>query len=83
VIVKVSVAPVQEALPFVKVGVTVIVATTGSFPILVAVKIGRLPEPVAGSPMPVAEFVHVYVVVPPRFPEVKLTAAVEEPLHTT
>lgn len=60
-----------------------IFAITGSVPVLVAVKIGKFPEPVAGSPIPVAVLVQVYDVVPPVLFEVKLTAAVDEPLQTT
>lgn len=41
----------EHALPFVNVGVTVMVATRGWVPVFVAVKLGRLPVPLAGSPI--------------------------------
>jgi len=49
--------PAQAAEPLVKVGVTTMVATTGTVPGLIAVKDGMLPVPEAGSPMEGAEFV--------------------------
>ena len=58
VIVNVSGLPGQDTVPFVNVGVTVIVAITGAVPELVAVKDAIFPLPDAGSPMPGAEFVH-------------------------
>ena len=55
---KVLIGPVQFILPLAKVGVTVIVATTGVVPELVAVKEGIDPVPLAAKPMLVpAEFV--------------------------
>ena len=43
--------PVQVAPPLVYSGVTVIVATTGAVPVLIAVKEAILPVPVAASPI--------------------------------
>jgi hypothetical protein len=57
VIVKVLTDP-EHDVPFVKVGVTTIVATTGAVPALIAVKDGISPEPLAASPMPGVLFVH-------------------------
>ena len=51
--------PGQEVLPFVKVGVTTIVATTGVVPELVAVNAGISPEPLLPRPMLVVLFAHV------------------------
>ena len=75
--------PVQEVLPFVKVGVTTIVATTGDVPELVAVNAEISPEPLSARPILVVLFVQVYVVVPPVFAVVKMTAPVLVLLHTT
>ncbi len=50
---------------------------------LEAVKAAIFPTPDAGSPMPVAEFVQVYVVVPPVLRVPKVTSVVGSPLHTT
>jgi len=58
VIVKVFVEPVQEVLPFAKVGVTVIVAVIGAVVELVAVKVPILPEPLAAKPILVVLFTH-------------------------
>jgi hypothetical protein len=59
VIVKVWAVPEQLTLPFVNVGVTVIVALIGAVPALVAVKAGRLPAVgPAPRPMAVLELVH-------------------------
>ena len=57
VIVKVLVGPVQLTPPFVNVGVTVIVATTGTIPVLMPVKAAMLPLPEAARPMLVTSFV--------------------------
>lgn len=51
VIVKLIVGPVQVTPPDVNTGVTVMVATTGALVILVAVKLGILPVPVAARPI--------------------------------
>jgi hypothetical protein len=56
--VKVFEGPVQLTDPFVKVGVTVIVAVTGVVPLFVAVKDAILPLPLAAKPMLVLSFVH-------------------------
>jgi hypothetical protein len=65
------------------VGVTVIVATTGAVEALEAVKAVIFPVPDAASPIPGAEFVHVYVVVPTVFRVAKVVRAVRSPLQTT
>ena len=51
VIVKLIGVPLQLTPPLVYTGVTVIVAVTGAFVVLVAVKAGILPDPLAASPM--------------------------------
>ena len=51
VIVKVFGVPTQLTPPLVNVGVTVIVATTGKKPVLIAVKAAILPAPAAARPM--------------------------------
>ena len=56
VIVKVLVAPVQETVPLVYVGVTVIVATI-SIPVLIAVNAVISPVPEAANPIVGSEFV--------------------------
>ena len=57
VIVKVLVGPVQGTPPFVNVGVTTMVATTGEVPVLTAVNEAMLPVPNAKSPIPGVSFV--------------------------
>src|ERR1035437_73558 len=59
VIVKVLVGPSQVIPPLVKCGVTIIVATTGDVPALMAVNVGILPLPVAANPMLISLFVQV------------------------
>ena len=54
---KVFVAPVQETVPLVYVGVTIIVAITGAVPVLVAVKPVISPVPEAANPIVRSEFV--------------------------
>jgi hypothetical protein len=49
--VKDFVGPVQFTLPLLKVGVTIIVATSGVAPIFVAVKEGMFPDPEAVKPI--------------------------------
>jgi len=58
VIVKVFEEPVQEVLPFAKVGVTVIVAIIGDVVEFVAVKAPILPEPLAANPILVVLLTH-------------------------
>ena len=58
-IVKVFVEPVQLTPPFVKVGDTTMVATTGEVPVFAAVKAKMLPLPEAANPIPGVSFVHV------------------------
>ena len=59
VIVKVFTEPSQVMPPFVKCGVTVIVATTCAIPELVAVKDAMSPVPLAASPMEVLLLIQV------------------------
>ena len=54
---KVFEGPLQLVPPPVKVGVTVIVATTGAVPVLVAVNEAMFPVPDARSPIPGVSFV--------------------------
>ena len=60
-----------------------IVATTDTVPLLVAINADILPEPAPARPMLVVLFVHVYAVVPPVLFVVKVTAVVSEPSQTT
>ena len=76
--VNVLVGPLQETLPPVNTGVTVIVAVTADEPAFTAEKAAMSPVPLAASPMDVVLFVHVYeVAVPPN-----VTAVVLDALHT-
>ena len=81
--VKVLVDPVQEELPYVKVGVTTMVATTGALPVLVAVNDAMFPEPLDANPILGRLFAQVYVVVPTVLTVLKFTAAVGALLQTT
>ena len=81
--VKVCAVPLQDVAPFVKVGVTVIVAVTGAVLVLVAVKAAILPVPLAASPIDVLLLVQLYAVVPPVLLVAKLTAVVVALLQTT
>ena len=56
-IVKVVAMPVQLTPLLLKVGVTVMVATTGVVVMLVAIKVGILPVPLAGMPIDAAVLV--------------------------
>ena len=58
-------------------------AVTGELPVLIAVKAGTSPEPVAGSPIPGMSLVQVKVDVPPVLPEVKVTSVVCPLLQST
>jgi len=77
VIVNVVAVPVQ---PLAVVGVTVIVAVIGAAVVLVAVKLGILPWPLAASPIAVLLFVQLNIV--PATVPVKLIAAVAAPLQS-
>jgi len=83
VIVKLMDGPVQVTPPLVKLGVTVIVATTGALVALRAVNAGTLPDPFAGRPMDGVLLVQLYTTVTPVLGVVKLTAVVRVLLHTT
>ena len=50
-------SPSHEVSPFSNVGITVIVATTGVFPLFTTVKDGISPFPLAAKPMEVVLFV--------------------------
>ena len=80
VIVKVVEVPSQIAEPFVKRGVTVIVAVTGAVPVLTAVNEAISPVPLADNPMEGVLLVQRYVV--PTTAPPNVTAAVLSPLHT-
>jgi hypothetical protein len=77
VIVNVIAVPAQ---PLAVVGVTVIVAVIGAAVLLVAVKLGILPWPLATRPMAVLLLVQLNIV--PATVPVKFTAAVDCPLQT-
>ena len=81
VMVNVTGGPVQIAVPFVRVGVTEIVAIMGVIPAFTAVKGAILPEPLAARPIPGALLVHENAVVPKMLVVVKLTGAVTVPLQ--
>ena len=78
VIVKVVGVP-EQVMPPVNVGVTVIVATIGAPPLLIAVKEAISPEPLAARPMDGVLLVQLNTV-PGTAPE-NATAVVAEPLH--
>jgi hypothetical protein len=69
--------------PFTKVGVTVMVATTGAVVVLIAMKVGKLPIPFAARPIDGALFVQLYMIVPPVAGLLNATDAVDDPLHNT
>ncbi|MNT15993.1 hypothetical protein D3C72_1510760 [compost metagenome] len=54
---KVFVVPLQSTLPLLKEGVTIIVATIGVVPLLMAVKEGISPFPEAANPIEVVSLV--------------------------
>ena len=56
--VKVFVGPAQPTEPFVNVGVTTMVATTGEVPVFTAVNEAMFPVPEAESPIPGVSLVH-------------------------
>ena len=58
VMMKVLVGPAQPTEPLVKVGVTTMVAITGTVPVFTAVNEAMLPVPEAASPMLVVVLVH-------------------------
>jgi hypothetical protein len=80
VIVKVLAGPVQLTPPATIVAFTVMVAVIADVVGLYAVKLGRLPIPLAPRPMNVLLFVQVNVAPATLLP--KVTAAVADPLHT-
>ena len=76
VMVKVISGPVQPLF----VGVTLMVAVMGAVVLLVAVKPGILPEPLAASPMEGVLFIQSYTVA--GWEPEKVTVGVEAPLQT-
>jgi hypothetical protein len=80
VIVNVRGVPVHSVPPFRKLGVTVIVAVTGAFVVLVAVNEAMLPLPLAPSPIEVLLLVQLYTV--PVTAPLKATAVVAAPLQS-
>lgn len=79
--VNVVAVPEQVEPPLVKVGVTVIVATTGAVPLFTAVNEAMSPVPLAASPIEGVLLVQLYTV--PVVDPLKLTALVEPLAHTT
>lgn len=83
VIVKVFVKPIQLVPLLVNVGVTIIVATTGEFPLLMVVKAVMFPLPDAAKPIEGVLLVQLYTVLPPVFVVAKFTAVLKFPLQIT
>lgn len=75
--VKLTAAPVQITPPLLKVGVTVIVATTGNGVALLATKAGILPVPLTPKPIEGLLLVQLYSV--PATAPVNTTGVVELP----
>ena len=75
--------PIQFVAPFVKVGVTVIVATIGVVLVFTAVNEGIFPVPVKGVRPILVSKDQAYDVVPPVFVVLKFTAVVAVLLQTT
>ena len=78
--VKLTGAPVQVTPPFVKVGVTVIVATTGNGVAFLATKAGIFPVPLTPNPICGALLLQLYTVA--ATDPVNTTGNVELPSHT-
>jgi hypothetical protein len=83
VIVKDFDVPLHVTLPLVYTGVTVIVAVTGTIPILTAANEAISPVPLAPRPIEVVLFVQLYTTVPPVAVDPNTTPVVLPPLHTT
>ena len=76
--------PLQITPALSKDGVTVTVDTKGTVPVFVAIKVGTSPVPLLiFKPVDKLSLVHVYVVVPTVFEELKLVAATVSPSQTT
>ena len=75
--------PTQLTPPFINVGVTIMVATTGAVVVLVAINVGMLPTPFAARPIDGALFVHANITLPPVAGLLNAMAAVDDPLHNT
>jgi hypothetical protein len=71
-----------HVFPFVKAGVTVIVAVTGAVPAFVPVKDAISPVPLAANPIDGVLLVQLYTIEPPVVGLLKLTADVTPLLHT-
>ena len=82
-IVKLLDGPVQVTDWWVNEGVIVMVEVIGDVPALTAVKEGRLPFPLAASPIVGSLLVHEYELVPPVLVVVKVIAADVAVLQTT
>ena len=80
---KVFEGPVQLTDPLVKVGVTTIVATTGTGSLLLTAKEAISPVPLDARPMPGWSLVQAKVVLPPVLVVPNVIAEVNEPLHNT
>lgn len=81
VMVNVRGVPVQVTPPLVKLGVTVMVATTGVCVVFTAVKAAMLPVPLAARPIEGVLLVQLYTV--PVTAPLNVTAVVADRLHTT
>ena len=81
--VNVLAVPTQLTPPLINVGVTIIVATTGVKPTLVAINVGILPAPDAANPIDGALFDQVNITLPPVAGLLNAMAAVDDPLQST
>ena len=79
--VKVFGKPVQIRPALVNIGVTVMVATIGRFPVFIAINEGIESTPLDDKPIAVLLFVHEYVV--PTVVGAKFIVAIASPLQTT
>ena len=75
--------PTQLTPPFINVGVTVMVATTGAVVTLVAINVGILPAPAAANPIDGALLAQVNITLPPVAGLLNAMAAVDDPLQST
>ena len=75
--------PTQLTPPFINVGVTVMVATTGTVVVLVAINVGIFPAPAAAKPIDGALFDQVNITLPPVAGLLNAMAAVDDPLQST
>jgi len=82
VIRNIFVGPSHDLPALLKCGVTMIVATRGELPELVATNEGILPLPLTANPIVGWSFVQVYVATSPVLTVVNVTVVVFSPLHT-